>query len=133
MAYFLRKTQNLRVNNSRIPRTKKTKFSEYHFYLNTIINEDFQICISVPLNSVNFCIVLIFCIFGNCGVRLDIYFSWYFVIVWFRRLGLFSFFNTVSLLCWNHYHSILVSLSSCVFCNLNDALFLLSSCVNFEN
>ena len=38
------------MNNSRIPRTKNAKFSEYHFYLKTNIYRDFQICISVPLN-----------------------------------------------------------------------------------
>ena len=42
--------QTLRVNNSRILRTKNAKFSGYYFYLKTNIQGDFQICISVPLN-----------------------------------------------------------------------------------
>ena len=42
--------QTLRVNNSRIPRNKNAKFSEYYFYLSTIVYEYFQIFISVPLN-----------------------------------------------------------------------------------
>ena len=41
--------QTLRVNNSRILRTKNAKFSGYYFYLNTDIWGDFQIYISVPL------------------------------------------------------------------------------------
>ena len=32
---------------------KNAKFLEYHFYLNTNIYGDFQICISVPLSKVN--------------------------------------------------------------------------------
>ena len=52
VAYFLRKIQTLRVNNSRIPRIKNAKFSEYYFYLNTNIYGDFQICISVPLRAI---------------------------------------------------------------------------------
>ena len=39
-----------RANNSRILRIKNAKFSEYCFYMNTNIQGDFQICISVPLN-----------------------------------------------------------------------------------
>ena len=38
------------MNNSRIPRSKNVKFSEYYFYLNTNIWGDFQISISVPLS-----------------------------------------------------------------------------------
>ena len=49
VAYFLRKIQTLLVNNSKILRTKKTKFSGYYFNLKTNIWEDFQICISVLL------------------------------------------------------------------------------------
>ena len=49
VAYFLRKIQTLRVNNSIIPRTKNTKFSEYYFYLTMNLYGEFQICISVPL------------------------------------------------------------------------------------
>ena len=46
---LFKKNTTLRVNNSRIPRTKNAKFSEYYFYLNTNIYRGFQICISVPL------------------------------------------------------------------------------------
>ena len=52
VAYFLRKIQTLRVNNSRILRFQNAKSSGYHFYMNTKICRDFQICISVPLNGV---------------------------------------------------------------------------------
>ena len=51
VAYFLRKTQALRMNNLIIPRIKNVKFSEYYFYLNANICRDFQIYISVPLNG----------------------------------------------------------------------------------
>ena len=34
----------------RIPRIKNTNFLRYHFYVNTNIQGDFHICISVPLN-----------------------------------------------------------------------------------
>ena len=44
--------QTLRVNNSRILRTKNAKFSEHYFYLNTNMYGNFQICISVPLRKV---------------------------------------------------------------------------------
>ena len=47
---LFKKEQTFRVKKSRIPGTKNTKFSEYYFYLNTNMYEDFQICISVPLN-----------------------------------------------------------------------------------
>ena len=50
LAYFLRKIQFLRVNNSRILTIKKAKFSRYYFHINLNILRDFQICISVPLN-----------------------------------------------------------------------------------
>ena len=43
--------QSLRLNNSRILRIKNEKLSEYYFYMNKNIQGDFQICISVPLNS----------------------------------------------------------------------------------
>ena len=49
--FFLRKTQTLRVNNSRILMIKNAKFSGYYFYMNQNISRDFQICISVPLIS----------------------------------------------------------------------------------
>ena len=44
--------QTLRVNNSRLPTTKIAKVSGYYFYMNLNIQEDFQICISVPLMTV---------------------------------------------------------------------------------
>ena len=49
VAYFLRKTQTSRVNNSRILRIKNAKFSGYCLYINPNILWNFQICISVPL------------------------------------------------------------------------------------
>ena len=53
IAYFFKKkkTQTLRVNNSRIPTIKNTKFSVYYFYMNLNISGNFQICINVPLNQ----------------------------------------------------------------------------------
>ena len=42
------------MNNSRVPWTKDAKFSEYYFYLNTNIYGDFQIGISITLNSSDF-------------------------------------------------------------------------------
>ena len=51
VAYFLRKIQTLCVNNSRVFRIKNAKFSEYYFYMSKNIQEDFQICISSPLNQ----------------------------------------------------------------------------------
>ena len=45
--------QTSRVNNSRILRIKNAKFSEYCFYMNTNIQGDFQICISLPLKVIN--------------------------------------------------------------------------------
>ena len=35
IAYFLRKTKTLRVNNSRILRIKNVKFPGFYFYMNT--------------------------------------------------------------------------------------------------
>ena len=49
--FFLRNTQTLRVNNSRILRIKNTKFLGYCFYITTNVQGDFQICISVPLTQ----------------------------------------------------------------------------------
>ena len=49
IAYFLRKVQILRANNSRIIRIQNAKFSGYYFDMNKNIWRDFQICISVPL------------------------------------------------------------------------------------
>ena len=43
--------QILRVNNLRIRRIQNKKFSGCCFYMNTNIEEDFQICISVPLTE----------------------------------------------------------------------------------
>ena len=51
VAYFLRKIQNLRVNNSKILRIQNVKFSGYYFHMNTNIWRDFEICISVPLKD----------------------------------------------------------------------------------
>ena len=48
LAYFLRKIQTLRMNNSRNVWIKNAKFSEYYFYMNTNIQHNFQIRISVP-------------------------------------------------------------------------------------
>ena len=51
LVYFLRNLQNSRVNNSRILRIKNAKFSGKYYYMNTKIQGDFQICISVPLRK----------------------------------------------------------------------------------
>ena len=51
LACFLRNLQASRVNNSRILRIKIAKFSGYCFYVNTNIQIDFQICISLPLRA----------------------------------------------------------------------------------
>ena len=51
VACFLRKIKTSRVNNSRILRLKNAEFSGYNFYSNTNIYGDFQICISVALNT----------------------------------------------------------------------------------
>ena len=48
---LFKKFTNLRANNSTIPRIKNAKFSGHCFYMNTNIQEDFQICISVPLKT----------------------------------------------------------------------------------
>ena len=49
IAYFLRKLQTSRANNPRIFSINNAKISGYGSYMNTNIEEDFQICISVPL------------------------------------------------------------------------------------
>ena len=46
-------TSELLVNS-----TENAKFSGYYLHLNTIIYEDFQICISVPLRQFN-CVTFI--------------------------------------------------------------------------
>ena len=46
-------SQTFRVYNSRIPRIKNTKFSRYYFHMNTNIQGNFQICISVPLRNLS--------------------------------------------------------------------------------
>ena len=51
LAYFLRKLQVSRANDSRILRIKNAKFSGYCLYMDTNIYWDFQICISVPLKN----------------------------------------------------------------------------------
>ena len=43
--------QTSAINNSRILKSKTAKFSGYYFYINTNMQKDFQICISVPLRS----------------------------------------------------------------------------------
>ena len=50
LAYFLRNLQTSRANNSRVLRVKNAKFSRCCFYMNTNIYENFQVCISVPIN-----------------------------------------------------------------------------------
>ena len=52
LAYFLTDLSNSRANNSRILRIKNAKFSGCCFYMNAKIQEDFQICISVPLKKI---------------------------------------------------------------------------------
>ena len=49
-AYFLRNLQTSRINNSRILKIRNAKFSGYGFYMNTNIQLDFQICISVMIS-----------------------------------------------------------------------------------
>ena len=50
LAYFSRKIQTSRVNNSKILGIQNVKFSGYYFHMNTNIWRDFEICISVPLS-----------------------------------------------------------------------------------
>ena len=49
LAYFLRKVQTLRMNNSRILTIKNAKFLGYYFHMNLNIQGDFQICIILRL------------------------------------------------------------------------------------
>ena len=49
LAYFLRNLHISRANNLRILTIKNAKISRLCFYMNTNIQRDFQICISVPL------------------------------------------------------------------------------------
>ena len=52
MTLLLRNLQTSRTNDSRILRIKNAKFSwYYYFYVNKNIQENSQICISVPLIS----------------------------------------------------------------------------------
>ena len=44
---------NFRVNNLKTLGIKNAKFPGYYIHMNTNINRDFQICISVPLNEEN--------------------------------------------------------------------------------
>ena len=53
LAYFLRNLRISRENNWRILRSENAKFSWYCFYMNTNIQGDLQICISVPLSTVH--------------------------------------------------------------------------------
>ena len=55
VAYFLRKIQNLWVNNWRILRIENAKFSGYCFNMNSNIHCNFQMCISVPLEKYTGC------------------------------------------------------------------------------
>ena len=48
---MLRDLQTSRANKLRIPRIKNAKFLGYCFYMNTNIQRDFQICISIPLKD----------------------------------------------------------------------------------
>ena len=43
--------QTSRLYNLRIPRIKNANLSGYHLHINTNIQGDFQICISVPLKE----------------------------------------------------------------------------------
>ena len=47
LAYFFRNLQTSRAVNTRILRIRNMEFSGYCFYMNTIIQRDFQICISI--------------------------------------------------------------------------------------
>ena len=49
ISLLFKNLQTTRANNSRILTIKNAKFSCYCFYMKTYIQEDFQICISVPL------------------------------------------------------------------------------------
>ena len=51
--YFLRNLRTSRGNNSRILGIKNTKFSGSCFNMNTNIQRDFQICITLPLISIH--------------------------------------------------------------------------------
>ena len=48
-----KKFTNFTGKNSRILRIKNAKFSGYHFYMNTNILGDFQICINEPLKQIH--------------------------------------------------------------------------------
>ena len=50
---FLRNLQISRADNSRILRIENAEFSEYCFYMNTNIQGDFQVSISVPLRPLD--------------------------------------------------------------------------------
>ena len=49
ISLLFKKLTTSRADNSRSPRIKNPKFSQYCFYMNTNISGDFQICISLPL------------------------------------------------------------------------------------
>ena len=49
ISLLLKKFTKLRTNNSRIVRIKNAKFSEYFLYINTNIQGNFRLHISVPL------------------------------------------------------------------------------------
>ena len=48
-----RHLQTSRANNSKTLKIENVKFSGYCFYMNTNIQKDFQICISLPLMKKN--------------------------------------------------------------------------------
>ena len=51
VSLLFNKFTNFMKNNSRILKIKNVKFSGYCFYMDTCIERDFKICISVPLNE----------------------------------------------------------------------------------
>ena len=60
VSLLFKKFTNSRVNNSIILRIKNAKLSGYRFNVNTNVWGDFQICISVPLKSLDFPIIAFF-------------------------------------------------------------------------
>ena len=52
ISLLIKKFQTSRANNSRILRIKNAKLSGYCFCMNTNMQGDFQICISVPLKKI---------------------------------------------------------------------------------
>ena len=50
LVYLLTNLQTLLAHKLRILWIKNAKFSGYCFYMNTSVQGDFQICISIPLS-----------------------------------------------------------------------------------